>query len=140
MAGPISPSTEGPNFGPPQLPPGWIAQWDSASRKYYYVQLATGVSQWEIPTEAAKSGTTPAQREDPYGPPPPELITHPDGSQTVKHADGTMEPIMPDGSRGGPDGPTGDRGLGVCCFHGTVMYRCGQSPCIGSKPRSICFV
>ena len=113
MTGPMSPSTEGPNFGPPQLPPGWIAQWDGASKKYYYVQLSTGVSQWEIPTEAAKSGSTPAQRDDPYGAPPPELITHPDGSQTVKHADGTMEPIMPDGSRGGPDGPTGDRGLGV---------------------------
>mgnify|MGYP005989157341 CR=1 FL=1 len=117
MAGPTSPSTEGPSFAPPSLPPGWIAQWDGASQKYYYVQLATGVSQWEIPTEAAKTGTTPAQpREHPYGAPNPEVITHPDGSQTVKHADGTMEPIMADGSRG-VDGPTGDRGMGVRCPH-----------------------
>ncbi|KAJ6786567.1 hypothetical protein PWT90_11018 [Aphanocladium album] len=114
MTGPASPSTEGPTFAPPQLPPGWIAQWDSSSKKYYYVQLATGVSQWEIPTEAAKTGSTPAQQEDhPYGVPPPEIITHPDGSQTVKHADGRMEPIMADGSRGMGDGPSGDRGFGV---------------------------
>lgn len=117
MTGPASPSTEGPTFAPPQLPPGWIAQWDSSSKKYYYVQLATGVSQWEIPTEAAKTGSTPAQHEDhPYGVPPPEIITHPDGSQTVKHADGRLEPIMADGSRGLGDGPSGDRGIGVRGF------------------------
>lgn len=107
MAGPTSPGTEGPTFAPPQLPAGWIAQWDGASRKYYYVQLATGVSQWEVPTQAAQAGSTPGHHVDhPYGTPPqPELITHPDGSQTVKHADGTMEPIM-------ANGPNGDRGLG----------------------------
>ncbi|TWU74901.1 hypothetical protein ED733_003942 [Metarhizium rileyi] len=117
MAGPTSPSNEGPSFGPPQLPPGWIAQWDGASKKYYYVQLATGVSQWEIPTQAAKTGTTPGQAVDhPYGTPPPELITHPDGSQTVKHPDGTMEPIMVDGTRA-VDGPAGDRGLGTMAMN-----------------------
>lgn len=117
MAGPTSPSAEGPTFAPPALPAGWIAQWDGASKKYYYVQLATGVSQWDVPTQAAQTGTTPGQHvEHPYGhpPPQPELITHPDGSQTVKHADGTMEPIMADGSRG-VDGPNGERGLGVSC-------------------------
>lgn len=113
MTGPTSPANDGPSFAPPSLPAGWIAQWDGTSKKYYYVQLATGVSQWEIPTQAAKTGSTPGQAVDhPYGTPPPELITHPDGSQTVKHADGTMEPIMADGSRG-IDGPTGDRGIGV---------------------------
>ena len=113
MTGTASPGNEGPSFGPPQLPAGWIAQWDGASRKYYYVQLSTGVSQWDVPTEAAKTGNTPGQAiEHPYGTPQPELITHPDGSQTVKHADGTMEPIMADGSRG-VEGPNGERGIGV---------------------------
>ncbi|KAG6090672.1 hypothetical protein E4U30_008139 [Claviceps sp. LM220 group G6] len=112
MAGPTSPSYEGPSFGPPSLPSGWIAQWDGASRKYYYVQIATGAAQWETPTQAAKTGGTPGQAvEHPYGTPPPQLITHPDGSQTVKHPDGTMEPILTDGARG-VDGPTGDRGIG----------------------------
>ncbi|KAG6042233.1 hypothetical protein E4U41_002576 [Claviceps citrina] len=117
MAGPTSPSNEGPSFAPPSLPPGWIAQWDGASRKYYYVQLATGVSQWEIPTQAAKTGSTPGQAvEHPYGTPPTQLITHPDGSQTVKHPDGTMEPIMADGARGA-DGPAGDRGIGTMAMN-----------------------
>lgn len=113
MAGPTSPSAEGPTFAPPSLPAGWIAQWDGASKKYYFVQLATGASQWDIPTEAVQTGNTPLQPvEHPYGTPQPELITHPDGSQTVKHADGTLEPILPDGSRG-VEGQTGDRGIGV---------------------------
>lgn len=113
MTGPMSPGTEGPTYAPPTLPAGWIAQWDSASKKYYFVQLATGVSQWDIPTEAVNTGNTPAARvEHPYGTPQPQIITHPDGSQTVKHADGTMEPIMSDGTRG-PDPASGDRGIGV---------------------------
>ncbi|PQK16447.1 hypothetical protein BB8028_0006g07670 [Beauveria bassiana] len=134
MTGPASPSTEGPTFAPPQLPPGWIAQWDSASKKYYYVQLATGVSQWEIPTEAAKTGSTPAQHEDhPYGVPPPEIITHPDGSQTVKHADGRMEPIMADGSRGMGDGPSGDRGFGSMAMNALLGGKQGGSSGGGSS-------
>ena len=72
-----------------------------------------------------QTGNTPAPRADhPYGAPHhvgvpgqggtgPEVITHPDGSQTVRHADGTMEPIMPDGTRAGSTGPNGERGLGV---------------------------
>lgn len=122
MTGPTSPSASGPTFAPPPLPAGWIAQWDGSSKKYYYVQLSTGVSQWDIPTEAVQTGNTPAQvSEHPYGQPgqpgqpQPEVITHEDGSQTVRHADGTMEPILPDGMRGG-DGPNGDRGLGVSIY------------------------
>ena len=121
MAGPGSPGGSGPTFAPPPLPAGWIAQWDGGSKKYYFVQLSTGVSQWDTPTDAAPvGGGTPAARSDhPYGVPGRgEVITHPDGSQTVKHPDGTLEPVLPsggDGTRGiGGDGPTGDRGLGVC--------------------------
>lgn len=80
---------QGPSFDPPQLPPGWIAQWDAASGKYYFVQLATGQSQWEVPTEAAPGA--------PHGYPSPS----PEGQGKVD------------------DGPTGDRagGLGVRCPH-----------------------
>lgn len=119
MAGPASPGGSGPTFGPPNMPPGWIAQWDANSKKYYFVQLSTGVSQWETPTDAAPvGGGTPAHAvEHPYGTPggQPQVITHPDGTQTVKHPDGTMEPILPPGADGtrGVDGPTGDRGIGV---------------------------
>ena len=132
MGGPASPgSSDGPTFAPPPLPPGWIAQWDAVSSKYYFVQLSTGVSQWETPTESAPTGAdTPNPRnEHPYGTPTPgggggggggsgHVITHPDGSQTVKHADGSMEPVdsgRGDGTRGigGGGDQTGDRSLGV---------------------------
>jgi len=116
MAGPASPN-EGPTFEPPHLPPGWIAQWDGASKKYYFVQLSTGVSQWEVPTDAAPGGTPAQQSEHPYGVPGPrEVITHPDGTQTLKHPDGRMEPILPPDSSRGIDGQMSDRGFGVRWF------------------------
>jgi hypothetical protein len=63
------------------------------SRKYYFVQISTGESQWDIPTEPAPQvptpGGTPAQ-SDPYPAPSP-------------------------GTRG-MDGQEGDRGLGVSSF------------------------
>ena len=133
MAGSGSPGGgEGPTFAPPPLPAGWIAQWDGASRKYYFVQLSTGVSQWETPLTAAPvGGGTPtpsnAGTDHPFGIPPngaaahkdATFITHPDGSQTIRHADGRMEPVMPDDGTGtrGVDGPSGDRSIGVSTHH-----------------------
>ncbi|KAJ9502595.1 hypothetical protein LTR96_005716 [Exophiala xenobiotica] len=32
----------------PQLPPGWIAQWDGTSQRWYYLEQATGRTQWEL--------------------------------------------------------------------------------------------
>lgn len=70
------PGQEGPSFGPPPLPEGWIAQWDGMGRKYYFVQLSTGDSQWETPTHAAPTGPTPQATpqgaEHPYGAPAPQ--------------------------------------------------------------------
>ncbi|KAJ5502536.1 WW/Rsp5/WWP [Penicillium fimorum] len=43
--------TAGPSSPPPQLPEGWLPQWEGVRRKWYYVQRTTGKSQWEIPTE-----------------------------------------------------------------------------------------
>ncbi|KAI0124837.1 WW domain-containing protein [Xylariales sp. AK1849] len=113
MAGPASPGTEGPTYEPPQLPPGWIAQWDGTSKKYYYVSISTGASQWETPSQAAPGGTPAQGHEHPYGVPgQQEVITHPDGTQTVKYADGRLEPLLsPDASRG-LEGETGERGFG----------------------------
>ena len=84
------------------------------SRKYYFVQLSTGASQWETPTHAAPTGATPHATpqegvEHPYGTPgqqevPQDLdiVTNPDGSQSIRHPDGTLEPY------------SGDRSLTVC--------------------------
>ncbi|KAJ3140426.1 hypothetical protein HK100_009737 [Physocladia obscura] len=49
---------------PPQLPPGFVAQWSSQYNRYFYVNQATGASQWELP--AAEPPFAPP----PQGPPP----------------------------------------------------------------------
>lgn len=104
------PGQDGPSYAPPPLPEGWIAQWDGMSRKYYFVQLSTGASQWEIPSHPAPTGPTPQATpqgglEHPYGTPGQQqdldIITNQDGSQSIRHPDGTIEPY------------SGDRGLGV---------------------------
>lgn len=41
-----SPGQEGPSYAPPSLPEGWIPQWDANSKKYYFVQISTGTSQY----------------------------------------------------------------------------------------------
>jgi hypothetical protein len=102
-----SPGQEGPSYAPPPLPEGWIAQWDGMSRKYYFVQLSTGASQWETPTHAAPTGPTPQATpqgglEHPYGTPGQQaqqnldIINNPDGSQSIRHPDGTVEPVTQD--------------------------------------------
>jgi hypothetical protein len=101
------PGQEGPSFGPPSLPEGWIAQWDGMGRKYYFVQLSTGASQWETPTQAAPTGPTPNATpqgiEHPYGTPAQqdqgELITNPDGSRSVRMPDGSVQLVGADGER-----------------------------------------
>jgi hypothetical protein len=64
---PDSPNQAGPNFPPPPLPIGWIAQWDPERRRYYYVQPSTAITTWEVPQHSAAS--TPAQSNPPYSPP-----------------------------------------------------------------------
>ena len=43
------PPSHAPSTGGPPLPPGWIAQWDQNSQRYYYLDQATGRTQWELP-------------------------------------------------------------------------------------------
>ena len=64
---PDSPNQAGPNFPPPPLPTGWIAQWDPNSKRYYYVQPSTATTTWDVPVHSASS--TPAQQIPAYSPP-----------------------------------------------------------------------
>ncbi|KAJ5623938.1 hypothetical protein N7510_000247 [Penicillium lagena] len=57
--------TSGPSSPPPPLPEGWLPQWEGVQRKWYYVQRATGKSQWEIPTEPV--ALTPSTSPTPIG-------------------------------------------------------------------------
>jgi len=79
------------------------------------VQLSTGASQWETPIHPAPTGPTPQATpqegiEHPYGVPQQQqeqqqreldVITNQDGSQSIRHPDGRLEPY------------SGERGIGV---------------------------
>jgi hypothetical protein len=43
------------------MPPGWIQQWDQGSQRWYYVEQATGRTQWDPPAHLPPG---------PYAPPP----------------------------------------------------------------------
>ncbi|KAL8940794.1 MAG: hypothetical protein Q9216_002620 [Gyalolechia sp. 2 TL-2023] len=53
-----------PSSGGPPLPPGWISQWDPNSQRYYYLEQATGRTQWDPPQPYHPTGFAP-----PSGPP-----------------------------------------------------------------------
>ena len=69
-----------------------LAQWEGQSRKYYYVQRATGHSQWDIPTQPALSVPTPD--------PTPQPITDP-----------FQRPPMPEDATPGVENGGGTRGV-----------------------------
>ncbi|KAL9027709.1 MAG: hypothetical protein Q9196_003804 [Gyalolechia fulgens] len=58
------PPMQQPSTGGPSLPPGWISQWDPNSQRYYYVEQATGRTQWELPQSYHPGSLT-----SPPGPP-----------------------------------------------------------------------
>ncbi|CAG8160730.1 unnamed protein product [Penicillium nalgiovense] len=73
--------TAGPSSPPPQLPEGWLPQWEGVGRKWYYVQRTTGKSQWEIPTEPVV--LTPSTTPTPMGAgPTQEPRSHPTSNST----------------------------------------------------------
>tara|TARA_R110002003_G_scaffold279_15_gene18132 strand:- start:11635 stop:11997 length:363 start_codon:yes stop_codon:yes gene_type:complete len=43
------------------MPPGWVQQWDQNSQRWYYVEQATGRTQWDPPANLPPG---------PYAPPP----------------------------------------------------------------------
>ena len=52
---------------PPKLPPGWKAVWNAQYKEYFFINLHTKASQWDLPTAPADSG---ASDLPPSGPPP----------------------------------------------------------------------
>ena len=43
----------------PTLPPGWTAQWDQNSQRWYYLEQATGRTQWDLP-QPSQAGYPPS--------------------------------------------------------------------------------
>lgn len=75
-----------------------------SQRKYYFVQISTGVSTWDVPTEVAPGVPTPgptpqAQADAPFAPPSTTTM----GDREEYRA----------GEQGGEHGEQSDRGLGV---------------------------
>ncbi|CAG8467962.1 11651_t:CDS:2 [Cetraspora pellucida] len=79
-----NPGYPGSQAPPPQqpaplpLPPGWITLYDPASRKHYFVNQATGISQWDPPPPNQQYYSPPSQpppnqqyNNPPSQPPPP---------------------------------------------------------------------
>ncbi|KAL6705940.1 hypothetical protein ACN47E_006219 [Coniothyrium glycines] len=50
-----------PYGAPPPMPPGWTQQWDQNSQRWFYVEQATGRTQWDPPAHLPPG---------PYAPPP----------------------------------------------------------------------
>ncbi|KAH9845271.1 GTP-binding protein ypt1 [Teratosphaeria destructans] len=98
----------GPDHAPPSLPPGWFWLIKGRSRKYYFVQISTGESTWEIPTMAA-----------PQVPTPGGTPAHGNPYPTPASRDGGRD----EGSRGfGAEAGEGERGLGkLTNLQSTVM-------------------
>lgn len=100
------------------MPPGWVAQFDQSSQRWFYIDQATGRSQWEPPAHAP-----PAQ--GPYAPPPSGPPGAPYGHTTghderglfgASHdqsnhgypSGGHSDPYAPHGGHGDPYGSHGD--------------------------------
>ncbi|RKF54354.1 hypothetical protein GcM3_210017 [Golovinomyces cichoracearum] len=80
---------EGPSFSPPSLPEGWIAQWDDQSKNYYFVNMSTRLSQWEMPTHAAP--TAPPYQNDSQSL-KQQNNPYPAGENTMHVSNGKEEP------------------------------------------------
>ncbi|KAL8923100.1 MAG: hypothetical protein Q9208_004784 [Pyrenodesmia sp. 3 TL-2023] len=59
-----------PTGGPPSLPPGWVAQWDPNSQRYYFLEQATGRTQWDPPQHFMGSHGAFPPPSGPLGGPP----------------------------------------------------------------------
>ncbi|KAF4332109.1 hypothetical protein FBEOM_14100, partial [Fusarium beomiforme] len=74
-AAPPQPAYQPPSDKPP-LPEGWTSQFDQQSQRWYYVELATGRTQWEAP---GQHYTRPSPLIDSR----PPMYSHPsDGSRS----------------------------------------------------------
>ncbi|ORZ26862.1 hypothetical protein BCR41DRAFT_177656 [Lobosporangium transversale] len=64
------------------LPPGWIAQYDATHQRNFYVDTATGKSQWDHPGPAG------AHNPPAYAPPAAAKVDMPSPSTSSAHDKG----------------------------------------------------
>lgn len=73
--------SDGPDSKP--LPPGWISQFDQASKRSYFVNTATGQTQWDL-----------------YPPPPSKAVASTQNSESTLFPTGAVPPSSPSTSQG----------------------------------------
>lgn len=63
------PVSQGYSSAPPgpTLPYGWIQQWDSNSQRYYYLEQATGRTQWDLPMDQDRGIGNPSLNQNYHG-------------------------------------------------------------------------
>lgn len=86
------PSSRAPPGPPPPLPVGWIQEWEPGFRRAYYLEEATGRTQWETPFESGYEGSRSGPEPSGYygGAPPAGYYPPPDQppyEQEKKHSD-----------------------------------------------------
>ena len=54
---PPPPSARPPAIPPPPLPYGWVQEWEPSTRRAFFVETATGRSQWEAPIADSEYGS-----------------------------------------------------------------------------------
>lgn len=64
------PSARPPHYPPPPLPYGWVQEWEPRERRAFFVETATGRSEWTLPADAAY-GEQSRGGGEPYPPPVP---------------------------------------------------------------------
>ncbi|EST05043.1 WW domain protein [Kalmanozyma brasiliensis GHG001] len=74
---------------PPQLPPGWVSQWDQNAGRQVFVETATGRTSWQPPS-AGPGGAAPSQQQQ-------QRPTHPQGQARM-----SMPSIQPPSGMRGP--------------------------------------
>jgi hypothetical protein len=57
-----------PYGAPPPMPPGWTQQWDQNSQRWFYIEQATGRTQWDPPSHLPPGPYAPPAAGAPYMP------------------------------------------------------------------------
>ncbi|KAL4762090.1 WW domain protein [Aspergillus foveolatus] len=65
------PSARPPSYPPPPLPIGWIQEWEPRARRAFYVETATGRSEWTLPDDVSYGEASRSGPGEYYAPPPP---------------------------------------------------------------------
>ncbi|KAL5045906.1 hypothetical protein BDW71DRAFT_183027 [Aspergillus fruticulosus] len=65
------PSARPPSYPPPPLPIGWIQEWEPRARRAFYVETATGRTEWTLPADVSYGEASRSGPGEYYASPPP---------------------------------------------------------------------